>query len=55
MALSRVEVSFAYPILSVGYIVVAIAGYFLLDESLGWSRILGIFVIILGVYLVSRS
>jgi multidrug transporter EmrE-like cation transporter len=55
MALSRVEVSFAYPILSVGYIVVAIAGYFLLEESLGWSRILGIFVIILGVYLVSRS
>lgn len=55
MALSRVEVSFAYPILSVGYVVVAIAGYFLLEESLGASRILGILVIILGVYLVSRS
>ncbi|MCP4924144.1 MAG: 4-amino-4-deoxy-L-arabinose transferase, partial [bacterium] len=35
MALSRVEVSFAYPILSVGYVVVALAGFFFLEESLG--------------------
>lgn len=54
MVLSRVEVSYAYPLLSVGYIVTAIAGYYLFGEALTLTRVLGIFVIILGVYLVMR-
>ncbi len=53
--LSKVEVSFAYPFLSVGYIVVAISGYLLFNESLSLTRILGILVICIGVYLISRS
>ena len=34
LVLSRVEVSFAYPLLSVGYIVNAVAGYYLFQENL---------------------
>lgn len=55
LVLSRVEVSFAYPLLSVGYIVNAIAGYYLFQENLSLTRITGILIIVAGVYLVTRS
>jgi multidrug transporter EmrE-like cation transporter len=54
MALSRVPVSIAYPMLSIGYVVSAVAAYYLFGESLGLSRWMGIGFIIVGVYLVSR-
>lgn len=53
--LSKVEVSYAYPFLSVGYIVAAIAGYMLFNEHLSAIRIAGIGVICIGVILISRS
>jgi len=55
MVLSRVEVSFAYPFLSVGYVLVAFIGYFMFSESITMDRIAGIALICLGVSLVSRS
>lgn len=55
LVLSRVEVGYAYPMISLGYIVNAVAGYYLFQENLSVTRIAGILVIILGVYLVSRS
>ena len=54
MALSRVPVSIAYPMLSIGYVVSAVAAYFLFGESLGPTRWLGIGFIVVGVWLVSR-
>jgi len=55
LVLSRVPVSFAYPMLSLGYIVNAVAAYYLFGEPLTSLRILGIFIIIAGVYLVAQS
>lgn len=55
MALSRVPVSMAYPMLSIGYVVNAAAAYWLLGESLSSQRLGGIFVVILGVFLIARS
>lgn len=55
LVLSRVEVSYAYPMLSVGYIVNAIAAYYLFQEDLSLLRVSGILIITLGVYLVARS
>ena len=55
LVLSRVEVSFAYPLLSVGYIVNAIAAYYWFAEDLSITRMAGIAVIIAGVCLVARS
>ena len=55
LALSRVEVSIAYPMLSVGYVVNAIAAYFLFGEAVGMQRLIGIGIIVVGVYLVARS
>jgi len=55
LVLSRVQVSFAYPMLSIGYIVNAFAAYYLFGEPLTSLRMLGIFIIIAGVYLVAQS
>jgi multidrug transporter EmrE-like cation transporter len=55
LVLSRVQVSYAYPLLSVGYIVNAFAAYYLFAEDLSVVRMLGIFIIMLGVYIVARS
>jgi multidrug transporter EmrE-like cation transporter len=55
LVLSRVQVSFAYPMLSIGYIVNAIAAYYFFGEPLTAIRIVGILVIISGVYLVAQS
>jgi len=55
LALSRVEVGYAYPMLSVGYIVTAVAAFYLFGEALTATRIAGIAVIMAGVYLISRT
>jgi multidrug transporter EmrE-like cation transporter len=55
LVLARVEVSYAYPFLSVGYVVVTVMGYFIFQENLSWMRVIGIAVIIVGVLLLSRS
>jgi len=55
LALSRVEVSIAYPMLSVGYVLNALAAWYLFGESVTPARLLGIAVIILGVFIVARS
>ena len=55
MALSRVEVSIAYPMLSIGYVVNAFLAWWLFGEAITATRIAGIFIIIVGVYLVAKS
>jgi drug/metabolite transporter (DMT)-like permease len=54
-ALSKVPVSVAYPMLSIGYVVNAIAAYYLLNEELGLQKLVGIGIIIIGVFIVARS
>ncbi len=55
LVLSRVQVSYAYPMLSIGYVVNAFAAYYFFGESLSMVRMAGILVIIAGVYLISQS
>jgi multidrug transporter EmrE-like cation transporter len=55
LVLSRVQVSFAYPMLSIGYVVNAFAANYFFGEPLTSVRMLGIFIIISGVYLVAQS
>ena len=55
VGLSRVPVSIAYPMLSVGYIVNALAAWYLFGESLTAQKLVGIAFIVCGVFLVARS
>jgi len=55
MALARVPVSVAYPMLSIGYVVNAFAAYYWFGEPLGVQKLVGIAVIVVGVVIVGRS
>lgn len=55
LVLSRVQVSVAYPIGSLGYVLSAWAACYLLGERLTYQQWLGIAVIILGVFLLVRD
>ncbi len=55
MVLSRMPVSVAYPLLSLGYIVTAVIGYFAFGEQLGWAKVAGILIIILGVVVLTTA
>ncbi len=55
MGLSRVPVSIAYPMLSIGYVLNAVAAWHLFGESLTAQKLAGIGFIIAGVFLVTRS
>lgn len=55
LALSRVDVSIAYPMLSIGYIVNAVAAWQLFGEPMSVGKVTGIGIIIVGVYVLARS
>ena len=55
VALSRVPVSIAYPMLSIGYVVNALAAWYLLGEAVTPMRLAGIGIIVFGVFIVARS
>lgn len=55
IGLSRVDVTIAYPLLSLGYIINAIGAWYFLGEAVSLQRLLAIAVIIAGVALLARS
>ena len=55
MILSRVELSFAYPLISVGYILVLVLSYLIFHEPVTWIRFGGTLVIVAGVWMVTHS
>jgi multidrug transporter EmrE-like cation transporter len=55
VVLSRVDLSFAYPFLSLAYVVVAVYAYFVFKEDVNALRVAGIGLICLGTILISRS
>ena len=55
MALSRVPVSIAYPMLSIGYVINAFVAWHWFGEALSAQKLAGIGFVVVGVYLVARS
>jgi drug/metabolite transporter (DMT)-like permease len=53
--LSKVELSFAYPFLSLAYVAVAVFAYFIFREDLNAWRIAGIGFICVGTVLIAQS
>jgi drug/metabolite transporter (DMT)-like permease len=53
--LSRAELSWAFPMVSLSYVLTAIFSPILLGESFSVQRFIGILVICVGVFLVSRT
>jgi len=53
--LSRVDLSYAYPLISIGYILVMVLSKYLFNESVTAFRIAGTLLICSGVFLLLRS
>ena len=53
IVLSRVQVSYAYPFISIGYIITAVAAYLFLGETLSLHKIVGIMIISIGIIFLS--
>ncbi|MDH4481154.1 MAG: SMR family transporter [Rhodoferax sp.] len=53
--LARLDVSAAYPLLSIGYVIGAVVAYFFFGESLSINKMLGIGFIVIGVAFIARA
>ncbi|MCC8375630.1 hypothetical protein CKY10_14190 [Photorhabdus sp. HUG-39] len=53
--LKKVDVSFAYPFISLGFIFVMFMGYLLFNEPLTLMKVIGTLVIILGVIIMGKA
>lgn len=52
--LAHMELSRAYPLVSLGYVFTLILGYFMLGETLTLLKITGVLLIIGGVFFISK-
>ncbi|MBN3725731.1 SMR family transporter [Burkholderia sp. Ac-20379] len=55
VGLSRVDVSIAYPMLSLGYVLNAFAAWYLFGEVMSLQRLIGIGIILIGVVVLARG
>ncbi|OFI07748.1 putative 4-amino-4-deoxy-L-arabinose-phosphoundecaprenol flippase subunit ArnF [Clostridium acetireducens DSM 10703] len=53
--LSKVELSYAYPFVSLGYVLIMIFSYLVFKENITYLRIIGVVFIIIGVIFISKS
>lgn len=49
------EVSLAYPLSSIGFLITALIGYFFMHEHVNATRLVGIAIIGAGIVIISRS
>ena len=55
MSLSRFDVSFAFPFLSIAYVLVLLYGYFAMGENVTALRVAGVSLVVVGTVLIARS
>jgi drug/metabolite transporter (DMT)-like permease len=55
IVLAKAEVSYAYPLISLGYVLTAVMGWWLLGENVTLTRLAGIFITCVGVFIISQS
>ena len=53
VVLSRTELSYAYPMVALGYVLVFFLSWWIFDERVTWVRVIGLFLICFGVVLVA--
>lgn len=55
VVLSRMELSRAYPFVSLGYMITFACGIVLLDEKISYYKIFGLMFIVAGILIMSRG
>ncbi|CAI9003619.1 undecaprenyl phosphate-alpha-L-ara4N flippase subunit ArnE [Brevibacillus sp. IT-7CA2] len=54
-ALEKVQLSYAYPMAALGYVLVAVLSFLIFNEPLSLTRIVGLAIIVVGVVVISQS
>jgi drug/metabolite transporter (DMT)-like permease len=55
VVLSKLDVSVAYPLLSLAYVVVATYAFFILNEPISYERVAGLLFVCVGIWLIAAS
>lgn len=55
LTMTKFEISYAYPFVSLNYILVVSAGFFIFGESISTSKILGSVIVVVGLLIVARG
>lgn len=55
LALSRLDLSYAYPFVALGFVIVTLLSWYLLNETLPLLRVVGLVLILAGVLTVASS
>lgn len=55
LAMTRFEVSYAFPFISLNYLLILAASVFLFNESLTLTKLIGSFIVVLGLIVISRG
>mgnify|MGYP003125922542 CR=1 FL=1 len=55
LAMTKFEISYAYPFISLNYILVLAAGFLLFDESINTYKVVGSLLVVLGVIVIAKG
>jgi multidrug transporter EmrE-like cation transporter len=55
LAIAKVDLTYAYPMVAGGYVIVFLLSYLLFHEPVSLQRVIGLAAIIVGVFLISQS
>ena len=55
IAMTKFEISYAYPFTILGFIAVMILSHFLFNENINYYKLIGTFIIIFGIFIVSKG
>ncbi|OQX60386.1 MAG: hypothetical protein B5M52_00220 [Helicobacteraceae bacterium 4484_230] len=54
-AMTKFDISYAYPFMSAAFVLVLILSVFLFQEPVSWQKIIGLLLIVSGIVITSRS
>lgn len=55
LAMTRFEISYAYPFISLNYVIVFVASIILFNESISPAKLIGTLLVILGIVVISKG
>ena len=55
LAMTKFEISYAYPFVSLNYILVLAAGFLLFNEAMSASKVIGCVLVVLGIIVIARG
>lgn len=53
-AMTKFEISFAYPFMSLSFVLVFVLSIYIFDETFTWGKILGLLLIIAGIFITVK-